>query len=166
MKYALATLKHKWYVFQACRLMHVPLWRAIVHDWSKFACSELPHYDRQFFGDKGDPAGFAAAWLHHQNHNPHHWEYWITRSGHAVDDNDAAPLPMPETYIREMIADWMGASKAYTGSWRMEKWLEINLPIMRLHPDTRAELGYLLAQHGHAHQEWLHHANAPKADTA
>lgn len=159
MKYAWVTLKHKWYVFRACRRMRVPLWRAIVHDWSKFTRAELPHYDRQFFGDKGDPAGFAAAWLHHQNHNPHHWEYWITRSGHAAGDNNAGCLPMPETYIREMIADWMGASKAYTGSWRMEEWLSENLPKMRLHPDTRALLGVLLATYGHAHQEWLHHAN-------
>lgn len=33
------------------------------------------------------------------------------------------PLPMPEKYVREMVADWMGASKAYDGKWPKEKWL-------------------------------------------
>ena len=129
----------------------MPLWRALIHDLSKFTRSELPHYNRQFFGDKGDPQGFAKAWLHHQNRNPHHWEYWITRSDHSHGGSGAVDgcLPMPARYIREMVADWMGASKAYTGSWWMQDWLEKNLGKMRLHPTTKDSLYSILFSQGY-----------------
>lgn len=162
MNYLRLTLRHKWYVFLACLEMRVPLWRALIHDWSKFTPAELPHYDRQFFGDKGDPRGFARAWLHHQNHNPHHWEHWITRSDHSHGESDAVNgcLAMPETYVREMIADWMGASRAYTGSWDMSQWLEENLPRMKLHPDTREKVTELLWVSGYRYpMTWLERIN-------
>lgn len=56
----------------------------------------------------------------------------------------AGPMPMPERYVREMVADWMGASRAYTGSWDMVDWLEKNLPRMDLHPVTVERLWFLL----------------------
>lgn len=147
LKYAWLTVKHKWFVFLACAKMDVPFGRALVHDLSKFGPAELPHYGRQFFGDKGDPQGFARAWLHHQNHNPHHWEYWVTRSGHSRGGANAeGVMPMPETYVREMIADWMGASRAYTGSWDMNEWLSDNLPKMNLHPQTRGTVYALIGR--------------------
>lgn len=139
MRYFWATIRHKWFVLVASFKTGLPLWRALVHDLSKFTRAELPHYNRQFFGDKGDPEGFASAWLHHQNCNPHHWEYWITRSDHSHGGSKAEGgcLPMPLIYVREMVADWMGASKAYTGSWDMAEWLDKNLDKMRLHSATR-----------------------------
>jgi len=138
MRYAWSTLVHKWFVFLASFRVKLPLWRALIHDLSKFTLAELAHYDRQFFGDKGDPQGFAVAWLHHQNLNPHHWEYWVTRSDHSRGASGAVSgtLPMPLVYVKEMIADWMGASRAYTGSWDMSAWLTDHLPLMRLHPKT------------------------------
>ena len=99
--------------------------------------AEAPHYGRQFFGPADDSLGFACAWLHHQNLNPHHWEYWIARSAHTrggYEDND--PLPMPEPYIREMVADWLGAARAYEGkypetlegwNWLRENWNKIQM---------------------------------------
>ena len=142
MKYFWATLRHKWFVLLASRKIGLPLWRALVHDLSKFGPSELPHYDRQFFGDKGDPVGFASAWLHHQNKNDHHWEYWITRSDHSHGGSGAVDgcLEMPLVCIMEMIADWMGASMAYSGSWDMFSWLEKSLPRMQLHPETKKKV--------------------------
>ena len=143
MKYFWATVEHKfWLVVAWLSFRRIPLWRAIVHDLSKFRGAELPHYNRQFFGDKSDPEGFAVAWLHHQNVNPHHWEYWITRSDHSHGASGAIDgcLPMPYTYAVEMILDWMAASKAYTGSWDMTKWLTKNLPKIRLHPRTREQI--------------------------
>lgn len=151
MQYLLKTIEHKWYVLWASIRVGLPLWRALVHDLSKFAGAELPHYDRQFFGVRDDPEGFARAWLHHQNCNDHHWEYWITRSDHSHGGSGAVDgcLPMPEECVTEMVADWLGASKAYTGSWDMADWLAHNLEKMRLHPETRqlvrqeiAALGY------------------------
>jgi len=148
-------VKHKWFVFVAGLHLGVPLGRLLVHDISKFTGAELPHYGRQFFGDKSDPIGFAGAWLHHQNHNPHHWEYWVPRSGHGTGpDYPANPLPMPETYVREMVADWMGASRAYDGAWPVEiatwRWVQQNVLGAKrkivLHEETWAVLGRVLRE--------------------
>lgn len=153
-KYAWLTIQHKWWVFLAGLKLGVPLWQLIIHDFSKFGRHELFAYGRQFFGDKGDPLGFQRAWLHHQNHNPHHWEYWIPRTNHVRSGiMKESPIVMPLPYIREMVADWMGASKAYTGSWDMTDWLEKNLPLIgpRLNPVTIADLKSILKSLGYGH---------------
>lgn len=84
MSYFWATIRHKWFVLLASYKIGLPFWRAIVHDLSKFTKAELPHYNRQFFGDKGDELGFAHAWLHHQNKNPHHWGHYLSSVGIVV----------------------------------------------------------------------------------
>lgn len=154
MKYFWAAIRHKWYVLLASFKVDLPLWRALVHDLSKFSWAELPHYDRQFFGDKGDPEGWARAWLHHYHRNDHHWEHWIiysvhsdspTREGNIVDNC----LTMPEVCVLEMVADWMGASKTHTGSWDMTEWLEKSLPKMKLHPKTRCKVYLELTVQGY-----------------
>ena len=151
MKYLLLTLRHKWFVLLAGIKVGAPIWRLLIHDWTKLLPSELYQYQRQFFGDQGDPNGFAVAWLKHQNTHPHHWEYWIPRTGHnrctrPVPDNE--PLPMPDWAVREMLADWMGACRSYEGNWPMENdtwsWLDRNLEHVRLHPDTCVSLDALL----------------------
>lgn len=123
MRYLLLTLKHKWFVFLAGQKLGVPLYLLILHDWSKFSWDELPHYQRQFFGDAADPLGFSYAWNHHQKANKHHWEYWIPITGHSKGGyQDMSPLPMPEKYALEMIADFMGANRAYEGKWPGTTW--------------------------------------------
>jgi hypothetical protein len=144
MKYFLLTCRHKWFVFLAGLKVGCPLWRLIVHDLSKFLPSELPHYQRQFFGKADDPAGFILCWTRHQNRNDHHWEYWIPRTGHNRCDPpfpDNVPIRMSEGAIREMVADWMGASRAYEGRWPESfswPWYEKNEPKIRerLHKET------------------------------
>ena len=132
LKYAWLTIKHKYFVFLAGRKTKVCLWDLLTHDLSKLTPAELPHYGRQFFGDKSDPYGFIMCWLHHQNRNRHHWEYFIPRTGHnrcTPPYPDGVPVPMPERYVREMVADWMGASRAYGGKWPVKgewKWFEQN----------------------------------------
>lgn len=146
MKYFKQTLIHKWWVLIAgLRLGGIPLWRLLIHDWTKFTPAELPHYNRQFFGDKNDPVGFAKAWNHHESHNPHHWGYWIARSGKYMGQ----PLPMPKTYVREMVADWWGAGRTYNHSWNMTKWLTNSLPNIILHEDTRKEVINVLEEIGY-----------------
>ena len=150
MQYFFLTLKHKWFVFLAGWKLGVPLLQLIFHDFSKFMPWELPHYQRQFFGKKNDPKGFINCWIHHQNSNKHHWEYWIPRTGHnrctpPYPDNE--PVPMPERYVKEMIADWMGAGKAYEGKWpdvRKWDWLNQNFSKMNLHADTRQMINNIL----------------------
>ena len=148
-KYLLLTIKHKVFVFMAGLKVGAPILRLIIHDWTKFTPSEAPHYGRQFFGDKSDELGFSRAWLHHQNSNPHHWEYWVPRTGHSRGDGaDNIPLPMPEWAIREMIADWMGAGKAYDGRWPPKDWpwLSDNWPNIanRVHPETKQKVVQIL----------------------
>lgn len=147
LKYAWLTWKHKWFVYVAGRKLGCPRWRLIKHDLSKFSPSELPHYGRQFFGKADDPEGFIRCWIHHQNSNEHHWEYWIPRTGHNRCDPpypDGQPIRIPRDAMLEMVADWMGASRAYEGSWPTEEWKWWNnswtkvLP--NLHPDTAAEV--------------------------
>ena len=138
MKYFWLTIKHKWFVFLAGLKTGAPIWRLMIHDWTKFLPSELPHYQRQFFGKADDPWGFISCWLHHQNHNPHHWEYWIPRTGHnrgLPPFPDGEPVPMPEWAIREMVADWMGASRVYEGKWPKPGewvWLKKSYPKIRI----------------------------------
>ena len=150
-------LRHKWYVLRAGRLTGVPLWRSLIHDWNKFTPSEFGRYARNFQGDYSKSPNdrdrvsleFTLAWLHHENRSPHHWGYWIPRTGQSA----GKPLPMPETHVREMIADFMGASKAYTDSWGIAAWLNRAGPEMRLHSDTVETIsdvmhgaGYLLRE--------------------
>lgn len=202
-KYAWLTIKHKYYVFRAGIKTKAPIWNLLVHDWSKFTPSELPHYGRQFFGDKSEPEKFDQAWLHHQNVNKHHPEYWIPRTRHTRSDSDGTryliqsygdgkelwlydskkslritpyveddlselsnharlvylrnelnkvpvPLDMPEKYVREMLADWLGAGRAYNGkypdlthSW---PWLEENWNKLQLSDGTRATIVKVLRE--------------------
>ena len=146
MRYLIATIKHKWWVFIAgIRLGGIPLLRLLIHDWSKFTWAELPHYNRRFHGANNDPLGFAMAWNHHECHNPHHWGYWIARSGKFTGQC----LPMPRSYAREMVADWLGAERAYGSSWDMTKWLTANLPRIRLHQASRAHVYEALTELGY-----------------
>lgn len=144
MNYFWKTLQHKWFVLIAGLQTGAPLWRLIIHDWSKFTPSEYPHYQRNFFGAKDDPEGFARAWIHHQNTNPHHWEYWFDRS-----KNEWAEMPM--WAVREMVADWMGASRAYEGVWpqSFESWPWMQKNFTRIattvHPNTGAKISSVLS---------------------
>lgn len=145
LKYAWLTIKHKCFVFLAGMKTGAPIVNLITHDFSKFSPSEISHYGRQFFGKKDDPLGFSKAWNHHQKANEHHWEYWVLVTGHnrgGYADGDA--LPMPEKYVREMVADWMGASRAYNGEWpeSLDKWdwFKNNFEKIKLHPDTRKKI--------------------------
>lgn len=146
LKYAWLTLKHKYFVFRAGLKIKVPLWRLITHDLSKFRLSELPHYGRQFFGSKDDPEGFIRCWIRHQNRNDHHWEWWIPRTGHNRCDPpfpDGCPVRMSDAAVREMVADWMGASRAYEGKWPDSHhwvWLDKHFGKMDLHPETRVTI--------------------------
>jgi len=140
LKYAWLTIKHRWFVLLAGMKIGAPIHRLILHDLSKFSPAELRHYGRQFFGEADDPLGFSYAWLHHQRMNKHHWEAWIPITGHNRGGYaDMEPLPMSPGYALEMVADWIGASRAYEGKWpdRDWPWLKKNFGEIKLHPDTR-----------------------------
>lgn len=123
---------HKKHVLEAGLIVKgIPDERLFNHDASKFTEAEYPYYARQFHGDKGDPAGFTRAWLHHIHYNDHHWNHWLFAEGYSPYGSGielSGAFPMPEVCVREMVADWMGASRTYTYSWDMTDWLNSNLP--------------------------------------
>jgi len=59
--------------------------------------------------------------------------------------NKVQPLPMPDRYRREMLADWRGAGRAY-GNPDTRQWYEENKCKIILHDNTRAWLEYELSQ--------------------
>lgn len=142
LRYASYVLRHKWFVFVAGLKVSAPLWRLIIHDWSKLTPAEWGPYVRTFYDKPRARVGeFDAAWLHHQHANPHHWQHWLLQE----DDGGLKTLRMPEPLVREMVADWMGAGRAITGKWEVESWYRANQSKIRLHPDTRHMVERLLA---------------------
>ena len=210
LRYLSYVVRHKAFVLYAGFRTGAPLWRLLIHDWSKFLPCEWFPYVRKFYASPpalnpvyhgwGErvaaraawlahtDAEFDRAWLHHQHANPHHWQHWLlvndnpgktwaVGSGKAallallrdwtpVVDlhgcveamNDAgavlailnrAPvaLPMPEHFVREMVADWAGAGRAITGSWEVSAWYAKNKEKIVLHPKTRCLVVILLEAH-------------------
>lgn len=163
-------LRHKWFVLQAGVVLHVPLWRLVVHDWSKFLPSEWIPYVENFYGVGSDPwpdpakfavafddwirrkklteVGFNRAWLHHIHHGPHHWQHWLLHN----DDGTVVPLMMPPVFVHEMVADWVGAGLAQ-GRPDVNGWYARNRDKMQLHPATRAQVETLLLLFRHAVEE-------------
>ena len=150
-------LRHKWFVFLACTEYGVPLWRAIIHDWTKFMPAEWSPYVHSFYNPDGskrrvrDESGaydpnsislkFSYAWNHHEKNNPHHWGYWVVTSG---EYGNMEALPMPETYVREMLADWKGAGRAINGKGDPAAWYRTNGVKFLMHDKTRELVERLL----------------------
>jgi hypothetical protein len=137
-RYLRTVIKHKYYVFIAGFKFGVPLYRLIIHDWSKFLPSEwFPYVDK--FERSNDSLAFEIAWLKHKHRNPHHWEYWVDNEGDCY-------LP-PPSYLREMVADWMAAGKAYEGEWPTENnwvWYTNNQHKIRLKGAARVYVEELM----------------------
>lgn len=117
------------------------------HDTTKWQPIEYPAYDRYFYGGNRSHAvvlNFKYAWLHHQNCNPHHWQYWVLINDDP--DEGITPLEMPNTYILEMIADW------WSFSWKNNKleelfdWYEKHKNYILLHKNTRKIVEDILDQ--------------------
>lgn len=150
-------LRHKWFVFIECCWLGMP-WRGFIHDWSKFLPCEWFAYADHFYGrkkgrqrdatgyykptDTGDPA-FDLAWLHHANWNAHHWQWW-TQLDISLERRAYLCKPMPEWAIREMVADWRGASRAQGHGGLVTEWYLKNEHNMFLAPNTRLRVHELL----------------------
>jgi hypothetical protein len=148
LRYASYVARHKWFVFRAGLRTGAPLWRLVIHDWSKLGLAEWGPYVRSFYGEQGRTekvrADFDRAWLHHQHRNPHHWQHWLLRE----DDGPIKALPIPEKFVREMVADWMGAGRAITGKWEVGSWYAANRDKIVLAPETRVLAEALIRAHG------------------
>lgn len=162
LKYLRSLLRHKWYVFvEACKL-GIP-WLGLMHDLSKFRPDEFIPYARHFCGGKRTQedvdAAYELAWLKHQRRNKHHWQWWV-----LMNDTDGTyPLPMPDRYRREMLADWRGAGRAYgnpnTAAW----YLSTEGKGRNLHPDTK---GWIEGRLGLVHEsDWTYQEGSFDDDT-
>lgn len=149
--YANSLKLHITYVREAGRLIGVPEQQLAVHDDSKWTLDEFPGYAMHFQGG-GAPDAFASAWLHHIHYNPHHWNHWLFADGYTPKGSkvENGIVEMPVNFALEMIADWMGASRAYTGSWDMTEWLHGNMSRIRVHSNTAKYLRSQLDVLGYA----------------
>lgn len=166
LKYLKYIIRHKWFVLVASWKIGAPLWPAIVHDLSKLLPSEWLPYCRFFYGTyqtaqelrwKANQMGifprtqeavardFDFAWMAHQRRNLHHWQSWVLKE----DSGKVRPLPMPERYVLEMIADWMGAGRAITGKWDVVGWYNKNWHNMTLDFSTRSKVESIIKKLEH-----------------
>lgn len=139
-------VRHKWFVFLAARKCGCGFWQALIHDWHKFLPSEWFPYARTFYKPDGsrqyvESLEFARAWNLHQKRGRHHWQFWML----TWDRGETTPLPMPDRYLREMVADWWGAGRAITGKWDAPNWFAQNVEKMKLHEQTEEKAAVLLA---------------------
>lgn len=155
-RYARYVARHKRFVFQASRRLDVPL-LGVLHDLSKLRPDEWRPYAESFYGPwpyAERPAAvkraFDVAWLAHIHRNRHHPAHWVLRN----DTDGVALLKMPERYVREMVADWVGAGMAIKGhGWdrageATRGWWAANKDRSgyAMHPDTLALVERLLHQ--------------------
>jgi hypothetical protein len=155
LKYLSYVLRHKWFVFLACCKLGVP-WLGVLHDLSKFRPDEFVPYARYFYGPKPESgygieqvkSWFDRAWLLHIHRNRHHPQFWVLRN----DTDGVSLLEMPEKYVREMVADWIGAGMAIHGyGWdaapqkTLDWWAENhNRSGYAMHDETFRRVGALL----------------------
>jgi hypothetical protein len=142
-EYLKAVLKHKYYMFLFSFQLKVPIYLALFHDSSKFTLEELIPYADYFNGTKKDKQAFDQAWLFHTRRNKHHWQFWILCYDSEVEKINC--LEMPEVYVREMVADWKAAGKAY-GNPNTPEWYAQNRSNILLHPKTKQLVETLLVR--------------------
>lgn len=149
--YAEQLKRHIAYVQESGARLGVPQEQLLAHDASSWSNEEFIGYALHFCGG-GSPMRFSGAWLHHIHANFHHWQHWLFADGFTIPGSgivDGA-IPMPECYALEMVADWLGASRANTGSWDITDWLGKNWSKIKLHPATRIYVADVLSEQGYA----------------
>lgn len=108
----------------------------IEHDLSKLEDDEFIPYCNHFYPVDGefdnDETAFDLAWLHHQNVNPHHWQYWVL----IKDSGEIIPMDMPLDYICEMLCDWHSFSYKDPNSTALS-WYSDNKDHMKFSENTR-----------------------------
>lgn len=106
-----------------------------LHDLSKFSAIEaLPYATHDFSKSGKGSVQFQIAWCHHKCKNEHHPEFWLNPNRNG----EISPLPMPDIFIMEMFADWIGAGRTYGNE--LETWLPENFKTFAFHPETEAKV--------------------------
>ena len=145
-RYLRHVLRHKWWVLVMGLNIGVPLWRLLLHDWSKFTPAEwfpyvyffhhtTPEYRAAHFTNptKGD-LDFLRAFNIHNKHHAHHWEYWVQ----VLAGGDVFIHEMTTPARLEMLADWLAlARESGKAEWA---WWELNQDRILLGQHTRAAI--------------------------
>lgn len=117
------------------------------HDESKFSDEEFEAYRANYYPisdeeKSNNEANFQAAWFHHYNNNPHHYQYWLD-SNCKLDydkyDSDKVKL----SYI-EMLCDQLAMSMYFNN--RADEWYLSNKDNMTLFPKEKEYYENLLKQ--------------------
>lgn len=145
-KYLKYIFKHKLYTFLAGLELGVPVIQLFCHDLSKFLPGEWFPYLEHFYGRGKNRKEFNLAWLQHIHRNKHHWQYWVLRN----DDGTVECLEMPDKYLLEMCADWIGVARALGKADRYAAldWYYENKDKIQLHPKTQYKVIVVLATYG------------------
>lgn len=126
-----------------------------------------PHHWQYWLLITDQPGSDWALWSHNDPLGPFILAYKKEAVGEFYDDErpmtenrryllasnvrtalNRAPvaLPMPERYVREMVADWCGAGRAITGKWEVAQWYTKTRDHIILHPSTRRLVEDLIAE--------------------
>lgn len=115
------------------------------HDESKFDDEEYEAYAEWFYSEHPDEGeakeAFDLAWLHHQNNNEHHWQYWVLIQD--TDEPKYRALDMPKPAVYEMLCDWHSFSVKDSESTAYS-WYNNNKENMLLSDNTIAIIDSLI----------------------
>lgn len=115
--------KHRFRVFLFCLKCHMPI-RGILHDLSKYSPVEFFESAKYYVGTHSPISeckranGYSYAWVHHKNHNKHHFEYW-----YDYDSKKEIGI-IPFKYVLESICDRLAAGMTYQGTLNTKEQLE------------------------------------------
>jgi len=141
-------LTHKAFVTWAAlfKVKGVPLLQILLHDLSKFSCAEYQAYRRKFRPIDGEDPLPDLEWdralLHHYNTNQHHPEHW------RIDNR---LIPIPDKFVKEMVADWLGATRALRGTWDLSGFLNSRFKDFQFHAETEAKIKKELERLGYVY---------------
>lgn len=141
-KHFIKICKHKYWVGYYCFKFGIP-WRGIKHDMSKFSPIEFFESVKYYQGSSSPidackkVNGWSKAWQHHKGRNDHHYEYFVDNL-----DNGGTAIQMPFECALELVADYLGAGRAYMGKdftykKEYEWWLKKKEKPLLMHPQTK-----------------------------
>lgn len=99
--------------------------RCVNHDKSKFDPVEFLGYRMHYNPEPGEDKDKAdkmwdKAWLHHENMNSHHPEYWMQRDVNEERKDDNTPIlvisraiEMDRIDVAEMLCDWIACGTKF-----------------------------------------------------
>lgn len=107
------------------------------HDESKWDEEEFDAYRANYnpINDEektNNEANFQAAWFHHFQNNPHHWQHWTDEHGELVDLENEDEVK--KAYI-EMICDWQ--AMGYIFGDTAYQYYNSNKDTIKLYPELK-----------------------------